>query len=53
VLSLLAFHDQQPVGHILLTRSRLEPESTAGIYLLAPLAVISVYQKQRIGGDIN
>lgn len=52
-LSLLAFRNTAPVGHILFTRARLtSPESTAPIALLAPLAVLPEAQRQGIGGRL-
>ena len=51
--SLLAFHDNRPVGHVLFTSARLEGErSGASISLLAPLAVIPGFQKQGVGGKL-
>ena len=49
-LSLLAFHKQRAVGHILFTRAYLVPEIDLSVSILAPLAVIPEYQKQGIGG---
>ncbi len=51
-ISLLAKQDEIPVGHILFTPARLDPESTSSVYLLAPLAVIPEYQRQGIGGAL-
>lgn len=52
LVSLLAFHDQEAVGHILFTRCRIEGSDRTGsdCYILAPLAVIPAFQKQGIGG---
>ncbi len=55
VLSLLAFKNAKPAGHILFTRARLETDDQNTsllpcIYILAPLAVIPEYQGQGIGG---
>ena len=49
-LSLLAFEDDEAVGHILFTRVRLDgaPEDI-GAALLAPLAVLPENQKQGVG----
>lgn len=50
-LSLLAFHNEKPVGHILFTRVYMNEmkEAQPLLHLLAPLAVIPEYQKQGIG----
>jgi len=49
--SLLAFENDQPVGHILFTAGGLQTtEKNLSISLLAPLAVIPDFQKQGIGG---
>ncbi len=52
VLSLLAFHDKEPIGHILFTRVYINEMNTTQslIHILAPLAVIPEYQKQGVGG---
>lgn len=51
LLSLLAFHNDQAIGHILFTKATIEgSKENPLIYLLAPLAVIPEYQKQGIGG---
>ncbi|WP_321345063.1 N-acetyltransferase [uncultured Draconibacterium sp.] len=51
-LSLLAFHNEKAVGHILFTRVYMNEmsEDQPLIHILAPLAVIPEYQKQGIGG---
>lgn len=52
-LSLLAFDGDDPVGHILFTKARLDPErSDISFYLLAPLAVIPEYQGKGVGGEL-
>ena len=51
-LSMLAFHKQRAVGHILFTRAYLVPEIDLSVSILAPLAVIPEYQKQGIGGSL-
>jgi putative acetyltransferase len=51
-LSLLAFEDEYPVGHILFTKARLDPESMLTVYLLAPLAVVPGVQGRGIGGAL-
>ena len=52
VLSLLAYDENQPIGHILFTKAFLEPESPLSIYILAPLAVVPEYQKRGIGQEL-
>jgi putative acetyltransferase len=49
-LSLLAFIENQPVGHILFTRGYIEQNPQIKVSFLAPLAVIPKNQKQGIGG---
>jgi len=51
-VSLLAFVENQPVGHILFTRGCLEGNPRIGVSFLAPLAVIPKFQKQGIGGAL-
>jgi putative acetyltransferase len=51
-VSLLAFVENQPVGHILFTRGYLEENPRIGVSFLAPLAVIPNFQKQGIGGAL-
>lgn len=52
LLSLLAFHENKAIGHILFTRVYMNAMKTSQplLHILAPLAVISEYQKQGIGG---
>jgi len=51
ILSLMAFHDGQPVGHVLFTRVTLEGMDNCPLmYILAPLAVKPEYQQRGIGG---
>ncbi len=52
IVSLLAVKNEQPAGHILFTRARLEPAASLSIYILAPLAVIPEFQNQGIGGAL-
>jgi putative acetyltransferase len=52
LLSLLAYIENQPVGHILFTRATLTNNPTIQVSFLAPLAVIPKYQKQGIGGAL-
>lgn len=50
-LSLIAFHNENAIGHILFTRAYLNNMSVQQplIHILAPLAVIPGYQKKGIG----
>lgn len=52
ILSLLAYHDGEAVGHILFTRAYMNEVNVNQplIHILAPLAVIPEYQKKGIGG---
>lgn len=52
VVSLLAYRDDKPVGHILFTKVRLEPEAPLKMYILAPLAVVPAAQKQGVGSGL-
>ncbi len=50
IISLLAFHHQKAIGHILFTRLYLENiEEPPLIHILAPMAVIPEFQKEGIG----
>ena len=51
VLSLLAFHNERAIGHILFTRVYINKisDNQPLMHILAPLAVIPEYQKQGIG----
>ena len=51
-VSLLAFVEKQPVGHILFTHGYIEGNSQVTASFLAPLAVIPKFQKQGIGGAL-
>jgi len=51
-VSLLAFVENQPVGHILFTRGYIEGNPRISVSFLAPLAVIPNFQKQGIGGAL-
>ena len=51
-VSLLAFVENQPVGHILFTRGYIEGNPRIEVSFLAPLAVIPNFQKQGIGGAL-
>lgn len=52
LVSLLAFDQEAPVGHILFTRAyfRDKQEKSPLMHILAPLAVKPAYQLQGIGG---
>ena len=52
IISLLAFHDKEAIGHILFTRVYIDEMNTTQplIHILAPLAIIPEYQKQGVGG---
>jgi len=51
VVSLLAYYEEEAVGHILFTKAGIQeiPDSPL-IYILAPLAVVPKHQKKGIGG---
>jgi putative acetyltransferase len=53
-LSLLAFHDNKAIGHILFTRVYLGEmnKNQPLMHILAPLAIIPEYQKKGIGGQL-
>jgi putative acetyltransferase len=51
-LSLLAYVENQPVGHILFTRATLTNNPQIAVSFLAPLAVVPKFQKQGIGGAL-
>ncbi len=51
-ISLLAFEDDLPVGHILFSKATLEPSIDLSMSILGPLAVIPEKQKQGIGGKL-
>lgn len=56
ILSLLAFQDDHPVGHILFTNAHLRNNQNTllslSLAILAPLAVVPDAQKQGIGGKL-
>ena len=53
ILSLLAFKDDRPVGHILFTKAHLtNSQNTTTVAILAPLAIVPNAQKQGIGGKL-
>ena len=51
-LSLMAYVDDQPVGHILFTKGILTNHPDVALSFLAPLAVIPKFQRQGIGGAL-
>lgn len=51
-LSLLAFYDNEAIGHILFTRVYIEDHPKVLAHILAPLAVKPSFQKQGIGGSL-
>jgi putative acetyltransferase len=51
-LSLLAYVDNQPVGHILFTHAYIANNPKVEVSFLAPLAVIPKFHKQGIGGAL-
>lgn len=52
LLSLLAFDEDKPVGHILFTKATLTNHEQLSVMILGPLAVMPDYQKQGIGGQL-
>lgn len=51
ILSLLAFVEEQAVGHILFTKGEIVgAETELSVMILGPLAVLPEYQKQGVGG---
>ncbi|MBP0017234.1 MAG: N-acetyltransferase [Cyanobacteria bacterium SBLK] len=52
LLSLLAFQNDRPVGHVLFTAAHLTTAPHLEIAILAPLAVIPEAQNQGIGGKL-
>ena len=51
IISLLAYYEDNAIGHILFTRAYLEERTDQQLFhILAPMAVIPEYQKQGIGG---
>jgi putative acetyltransferase len=51
-LSLLAYIEGQPAGHILFTKAVISEAPTVRVSLLAPLAVVPKFQRQGIGGAL-
>lgn len=53
IISLLAFVDEKPVGHIIFSRSKIDnAKNNLLTYILAPMGVIKGYQKLGIGGKL-
>ena len=52
LLSLIAFLDGHPAGHILFSKAQLSNNPQVKVSILAPLAVIPDCQKQGIGGAL-
>jgi putative acetyltransferase len=53
LLSLMAFIDDQPAGHILFTAARLVNSSPEVVVsFLAPLAVVPMFQRRGVGGSL-
>jgi putative acetyltransferase len=53
ILSMVAFKDDQAVGHILFTSASIgKTENTISAMILAPLAIVPDAQKQGIGGKL-
>ena len=53
LISLIAYIEDQPAGHILFTAGRLSNTSSkVAVSFLAPLAVIPKFQRQGIGGSL-
>jgi putative acetyltransferase len=53
LLSLLAFVENHPVGHILFTKAQLaNDKDNVSVSFLAPLAVLPRFQKQGISGNL-
>jgi putative acetyltransferase len=51
-ISVLAFVENQPAGHILFTTGHLSNAPNLAVSFLAPLAVVPKFQKQGIGGSL-
>ena len=51
IISLMAYHQQKAIGHILFTRLYIENATNQPLmHILAPLAIIPEYQKKGVGG---
>ncbi len=51
-LSLIAYVDEQPAGHILFTKGTLTNHPEIALSFLVPLAVVPKFQRQGIGGAL-
>lgn len=49
LLSLLAYDDDRPIGHVLFTRVTLDGRPDVACSILAPLAVVPAFQRQGVG----
>ncbi len=52
IVSLLAYQADQPIGHVLFTNAKLDPELSVKASILAPLAVIPEFQNQGVGAKL-
>jgi putative acetyltransferase len=53
IVSLIAFLDGKPVGHIIFTKAKIDNvKNNLLTYILAPLGVVKEYQKLGIGGKL-
>lgn len=50
MISLLAFHGDEAIGHVLFTRAYIEGYPEVMAHILAPLAVKPEYQRKGVGG---
>jgi putative acetyltransferase len=49
LISLIAFVDSSPAGHVLFTKAHLTSNPELSVSILAPLAVVSSFQRQGVG----
>ncbi len=52
LISLLAYIENQPAGHILFTAGHLSNNNQIVLSILAPLAVVPKFQRQGVGGSL-
>jgi putative acetyltransferase len=52
LISLLAYVENQPVGHVLFTTGHLSNNPQIVLSILAPLAVVPKFQRQGVGGSL-
>jgi len=53
LLSLIAIHDEQPIGHILFTKAQItDVKHSISTVILAPLAVAPAAQSRGVGGQL-